>query len=192
MTLLDADTQKPRETYYAGGGGIGRGQGAVPTWRLPAIAAGGRAVDSTPATSRTTRARPTGRIVLDVPLSRAGEIVNAVREKGHVTATRRSRDDQVPEGSLSRARIEVTVSTGAIMAGEGGMWDTIKSGLRTSTGLLYALQFIIVGLCLIGPCIVSVWILARARTVGPRRKRAPAGASTTPPAEPPGPVPAAG
>ncbi len=148
-------------------------------------------MDSTPSTGRNDKGEPTGRIVLDVPLARAGEIVNAVRDKGRVTATRRSRDDRVPEGDLSRARIEVTMGTGSIMAGEGSLWDPIKSGLRTSaTGLLYALQFIIIGLCLIGPFLVGLWIIVRMFRWA-RRKPAQA-AAATPPAGPPGPAPAAG
>jgi hypothetical protein len=151
-----------------------------------AIAARGRAVDSTPSTTRNDKGEPTGRIVLDVPLARAGEIVNDVRGAGRVTATRRSRDDRDPEGDLSRARIEVTIGTGAIMAGEGSLWDPIKSGLRTSAvGLMYALQFLIIGLCLIGPFLVGLWVLVRMFRWARRKPAAK-------PTQPTGPVPAAG
>jgi len=84
----------------------------------------------------------------------------------------------------------VTIGTGAIMAGEGGLWDTIKSGLRTSgTGLLYALQFVIIGLCLIGPFLLGLWVIIRMFRWA---RRKPAKAEATGPTQPPGPVPAAG
>jgi len=189
VTMRDADTQPPRETYTLDSE-VSDVDKALADLEAAGIAAGGRAVDSTPSTGRNEKGEPTGHIVLDVPLARAGDIVNAVRDKGHVTATRRTRDDRVPEGDLSRARIDVTISTGAIMAGEGSVWDPIKSGLRTSaTGLLLALQYIIVGLCLIGPIVVALWIIYKII----RWARKPEKAEVTePPAQPPGPVPAAG
>jgi glycine cleavage system regulatory protein len=188
VTLRDADTQPPRETYTleAEAPDVDR---ALADLEAAGVAAGGRAVDSTPSTTRNDKGEPIGRIVMDVPLARAGEIVNAVREKGPVTATRRLRDDRVPQGELSRARIEVTIGTGAIMAGEGGLWDTIKSGLRTSaTGLLYALQFLIIGLCLIGPFLIGLWVMVRMFRWA-RRKPAKPQSPGTPPQ---GPAPAAG
>jgi hypothetical protein len=189
VTMRDADTQPPRETTTLEAEVPDVDQ-ALSDLLAAGIAAGGRAVDSTPSTNLNDKGEPTGKIVLDVPLARAGDIVNAVREKGHVTATRRSRDDRVPEGDLSRARIEVTIGTGAIMAGEGGIGDSIKSGLRTSAiGLKYALQYVIVGLCLVVPCILGIWVIVRLARLA-RGKPAKAESSSPPP--PPGPVPAAG
>ena len=62
-------------------------------------------------------------------------------------------NQQVPEGALARAQIDVTLGNGeGIVAGDQGLWATIRNGLSTSVaGLLWSLQLIVIGLFLVGP-----------------------------------------
>jgi hypothetical protein len=99
VVLKDADQQPARQqfTLAAETADVEKAVGDV---EAAAVAAGGRRLDST----RTSdRGEDVARVVVDVPLARAGDVVNAVRSQGRVTVTQTSRNDAVPEGALSRA-----------------------------------------------------------------------------------------
>ena len=71
--------------------------------------------------------------------------------------------EEAPEGSLARARIDVTLANGdRIVAGDSGLWATVRRGLSTSVaGLLWSLRFIVIGLCFVLPWWIAIWMIAK-------------------------------
>src|SRR5262249_3840976 len=100
-----------------------------------------------------------GRLVVEVPVDKADALVDLAKQQGKVRVAESSRNAQVPEGPLARARLNVTIGTGeSIVAAERGLWASIRDGLSTSVrGLLLSLQVIIIGLCLIAPWALILW-----------------------------------
>ena len=94
--------------------------------------------------------------------------------------TQVNRKDGVPEGNLSRARVELTLgNTGAIMHGEESLTESLRHGLYVSVkGLAWTLQLIVIGLCLIVPWALLLWVGWR---VLRRSKSKPATDPTAPP-----------
>jgi hypothetical protein len=124
-----------------------------------------------------------------VPLSRAGEVVNAVRGQGKVTMAQSTRNEGVPEGTLSRARVEITLGSPGIIDTRSGFWDTIRSGLSTSVeGLLWSLQFVIVGLFLVAPWALVLWLVWRLIVRSRRGVKTTPTTPGNPLSPPPGPV----
>jgi hypothetical protein len=86
------------------------------------------------------------------------------------------------DGSLARARVDMTYTTSAAIVGaDQGVWASIRNGLATSMkGLMVSLQLIIVGLCFVGPwvlVIVLIWkFLRRRKRQTPESPAAPVGA----------------
>jgi hypothetical protein len=74
-----------------------------------------------------------------------------------------SRDAQAPSGPLAHAQIFAEfVTTDALVDDQSGPWARIRQGLGTSVnGLLWSLQWVVVGLCLIGPWAIIGWGIAR-------------------------------
>jgi hypothetical protein len=190
VTLRDAERQPPRETYTIAVE-VQDVDKAARNLEAAAMASGGRRVD---ATESADKGKHVARIVLDVPLAAAGQVLDTARGYGNVTMSQRTRNDGIPEGALSRAKIEVTLGTpDTIVRGEEGLGTSIREGLGTSIrGLLWTLQFIIIGLCLVLPWVLLVWLawtlIRRARgrrsattTITPGGPAAP-----PPPAPPPG------
>jgi hypothetical protein len=179
VTIRDADQQPPRETATMAVE-VPDVEKSVGDLLASAAAAGGRAVDST---ESRDNGRDVARLVLDVPLAREGELINKVKDQGKVTLVQKNRTEGAVEGMLSRARLEVTLGTsGTIMRGEEGLWDSIRHGLYVSgKGLLWTLQLIVVGLCLVGPWVLLLWIVWRFVR---RNMKRPAMTSPTAPAAP--------
>jgi hypothetical protein len=187
VKLRDAERQPPRETYTIAVE-VQDVDKAARNLEAAAMASGGRRVDST---ESSDKGKHVARVVLDVPLASAGQVLDTARGYGNVTMSQRSRNEGIPEGSLSRARVEVTLGTpDTIVRGEEGLGTSIREGLATSIrGLLWTLQFIIIGLCLVLPWALLVWagwaLIRRARA---RRSTTP----TTPPSGPAAPPPPPG
>jgi hypothetical protein len=70
-----------------------------------------------------------------------------------------SKNASVPAGALARARVELTlVSPDAIVEEGRGVWSTLRNGLSTSAaGLMWSLQLIVIGLCLVAPWALLIW-----------------------------------
>jgi hypothetical protein len=100
------------------------------------------------------------RIILDVPLDKSADLLNQVRSAGTVRGIDASRDPQAPTGPLAHGQIFVEFRTAeAIVADQTGPWASVRQGLSTSiTGLLWSLEWVVVGLCLIGPWLLVGWV----------------------------------
>jgi hypothetical protein len=100
------------------------------------------------------------RVSLDVPLTSGPDLVRQLRSMGTVRGIDSNRNPQAAAGTLAHAVVQVEfVTADAIVADTGGPWASVKHGLATSvTGLMWSLQWIVVGLCLIVPWAVIAWV----------------------------------
>ncbi len=126
-----------------------------------AAAAGGRVL--TADVRRSPAGPASAKVVLDVPLSRAGEAVRDLRQLGTVRGVDAARDAAAPAGPLAHAHVEVDLATAdALVADQSGPWANVRHGLSVGlTGLLWSLQLIVVGLCLLVPWAVVGYVTRR-------------------------------
>jgi autotransporter-associated beta strand protein len=165
LTLTPAEKLPPRETTGMTVE-LRDVDGGLAKLQLAAQQAGGRIVDSN--LSREINGQASGKLAVDVPAGQANAVIDQARQLGSVRAVRASQNPQVPGGSLSRARIEVTLVTPDTLVEPGtGVWATIRNGLATSvTGLLWSLRLIVIGLCFVLPWVLILaigWRLVRRR-----------------------------
>ena len=156
VNLAGADRVPPRETVTLGVQ-TRDVEGGVSKVISLATSNGGRVIDSTLA--REGDGRSAARVIVEVPLAKSTQVVDQVKSLGDVRTERSAKNAQVPEGSLSRARLEVTLaSPRAIVAGDEGLWSSIRKGLGTSfAGLMWSLQILVVGLCFVVPWVLLLW-----------------------------------
>jgi hypothetical protein len=97
--------------------------------------------------------------VIDVPLDQAAVVVDRVKHEGEVRVVQSTKNPQASEGKLAKARLDITIgSPEAIVSGDRGLWSTVRAGLTTSvTVLLWSLQLIVTGVCLIAPFAAIIW-----------------------------------
>ena len=136
-----------------------------------ATGAGGRVIQSN--LSQERGGQTIGKLVVDVPLAKSVELITRAKGQGSVRMVQSTKDAQVPDGSLARARVDMTFATSeGLVASDQGVWASIRRGLAASmTGLMWSLQLIIIGLCFVGPWVLLIllgWKLLR------RKKAAPA------------------
>ncbi len=133
----------------------------------------GRIVESHLAHERSGRV--TAKVVFDVPLASASDLVEKFKASGTVRAQQSTRNTQVPDGKLAIARLHVTLSNAElIVPGDGGLWAQIRTGLATSfTAISWSITVVIVGLCFVLPWAIVLYAVYRviARI---RRKASPA------------------
>jgi hypothetical protein len=122
-----------------------------------ATSAGGRVVDSS--LSKETSGQTVARVVLDLPIAQADGVIDQIKSAGTVRAEREASNAQVPQGTLARARVELTLATpDAMVAADQGLWGSIREGLRTSVaGLLWSLRILVIGLCFVVPWVLIIW-----------------------------------
>jgi hypothetical protein len=160
LTLTDADRLPPRETTTLGmeSHDVEKAKESIESL---ARGMGGRVVDST--LSRETNGRVMAKVTADVPLAKAMEMLSKTRDQGKVQFRRDARDENVPAGALSRYRVEVTLANEDLIVESGqGLGSRIREGLRTSAaGLLWSVQLIVVGLFLVAPWVLIVWLVWR-------------------------------
>jgi glycine cleavage system regulatory protein len=103
--------------------------------------------------------RSVARLGIDVPLGKVEQLLDVARKLGRVRVSESSENPQVPEGPLARARINLVLGSGeTIIPAQGGFWSSIREGLSTSVkGLMWSLELIVIGLCLVGPWVGLVW-----------------------------------
>jgi hypothetical protein len=156
VNLAGADRVPPREMVTLGVQARDV-EGAVAKVTSLATTNGGRVLDSTLA--REGDGRSAARVIIEVPLAKSAQVVDQVKSLGDVRTERSAKNAQVPEGSLSRARLEVTLaSPQAIVAGDDGLWSSVRKGLGTSfAGLMWSLQILVVGLCFVVPWVLLLW-----------------------------------
>ncbi|MDP9175211.1 MAG: DUF4349 domain-containing protein [Planctomycetota bacterium] len=121
-----------------------------------AIAAGGRVLDQNIAKSD----RYVAHVVIDVPIKSAGEFINRARAMGDVKNIEQNKNNDVPDADFVHARIDLTLTgQSQIVDSDTGLWTSFKAGLHTSiTGLLYSLEMIVIGLCLLTPWAAVLWV----------------------------------
>lgn len=146
-------------------------QRAVDDVANAAASAGGRRIGSGEM-SQDRAGHVTARVVVDVPLDKAAQILDELDRSGYRRSKQVAFDSAVPDGPLARARIDATFSNSAAsLGGEESTWDAIRHGLAISgTGLRWSLQYLIVGLCFVAPWVAAIWAiwrLARRRTPTP-------------------------
>lgn len=141
-----------------------------------AVSAGGRRIGSGEMT-QDKAGHVTSQIVVEVPLNKAGPILDELERSGSRRSKQVSFDSTVPEGPLSRARIDATFSNSAAsLGGEETTWDAIRNGLSVSgRGLRWSLQMLVVGFCFVAPWIFVLWLIWKViRRSRPRPAPAPA------------------
>jgi anti-sigma factor RsiW len=123
-----------------------------------AVSAGGRRIGDGDV-SQDRSGHVTARVIVDVPLDKAPAILDQLDRAGHRRSKQVSFDNSVPEGPLTRARIDVTFSNSAAsLGGEESTWDAIRHGLETSAlGLRWSLQMLVIGLCFVAPWAILIW-----------------------------------
>ena len=180
VSLIDADRLPPRETTTMGleVPDVERSKGAL---EATAVAAGGT-VTSTVSRERSGNVLAT--LTIHVPLGKEAEVLKAARDQGKVLVIREESDPTVPAGALTRARVNVMLaSVESIVAGDDSLWASVKRGLNFSArGLLWSLQWVIVGLCFVLPWALIVWAVARVvRRSRSRRETVTAAPPSNPP-----------
>jgi hypothetical protein len=170
VTINDADNLPARERTTMGVETADVTQSANDL-ELTAVALGGRKVTSDWA--QDPGGQSIARLVLDVPLSKSGELLKKARDQGKVLSIQHEQAPTAPDGAVGRARLTVTFATAdPILARDQGLGSSIRSGLATSAQwLLASVTWIVVGLCLVLPWAIVLWIAWK--IVRSRRKRAP-------------------
>ncbi|HVT89101.1 MAG TPA: DUF4349 domain-containing protein [Tepidisphaeraceae bacterium] len=130
---------------------------AMQNLNAAASSAGGRTIESS--LSQEAGGASIARLIIEVPLDKLDQVVTTAKQQGTLRSAEASKDSQVPDGPLARARVNLTIATGdTIVPQQGGLWDTIRNGLSTSVkGLLWSLQLMVIGLCLIAPWGLMIW-----------------------------------
>jgi hypothetical protein len=120
-------------------------------------AAGGRIIDTEQSKDNSGQIR--SHIVADVPLSKAGEVRGQIRALGTDRINESSTNHQAPEGEVARAQFDVTLANADLIVGrDEGLGAAVKSALSTSVrGLLWSLQFIVIGLLMVLPWVLMIW-----------------------------------
>jgi len=156
LSITSADHLAPRETTRLQVETTDVDKSAADA-QAAAVSAGGRVLE---ASVTKDHGKGLARVILDLPLDKAGEVLQQVRGEGTVRGIDASRDPQAPAGALAHAQIFVEFTTGeAIVADQTGPWASVRQGLSTSiTGLLWSLQWVIVGVCLIVPWVGIGWV----------------------------------
>ncbi|MEO6436567.1 MAG: DUF4349 domain-containing protein, partial [Tepidisphaeraceae bacterium] len=156
LTVVPADQLPPRETT-AMAVEIRDVEAAMADLQATAQTAGGRTVESNLSKDRDGRSQ--AKVVVEVPLDQAAEVVRHAKDLGTVRAIDADKNLKVPAGALSRARIEVIFGNAdAIVAPAHGLWASIRSGFATSlAGLAWSVQLIVIGLCFVLPWALILW-----------------------------------
>jgi glycine cleavage system regulatory protein len=122
---------------------------------------GGRVLDRQ--VTRPTGGGQSARLALDVPRDKADGVLASLRAAGDVSALSTHTNAQAPEGPLARARFDVTFAEPAGLGpADAGVWASIRSGITTSLrGLAWSLQLIVIGVCLVLPWALLLWLGTR-------------------------------
>ena len=157
ITLIAADRLAPRETttMWLEVGDVEKTLGDVIG---TSDTAGGRTVERQ--MTKEKGGKVTAHVTIDVPLSGAAVTADRLRSLGIVRVVESSKNPQVPDGPLARARFEVTAGGAQpIISAEDGVGARLSQGLRTSlNGLTFSLMLLVIGVCLVGPFALAIWV----------------------------------
>jgi glycine cleavage system regulatory protein len=165
VSFVDADQIPPRETTSLGIETSDPDK-AVADVQTLAQSLGGRVLQSNLTQERG--GQTIGKLIVDVPLAKSVELITRAKTAGTVRLVQSQKNAAATDGSLARARVDMTYTTSAAIVGaDQGVWASIRNGLTTSMkGLMVSLQLIIVGLCFVGPwvlVIALIWKFLRRR-----------------------------
>lgn len=161
LTLRGGDSLPPRQ-MIASRYEVSDVERAVDDLVNAATGAGGRRVGN--GEMSTDRAgHTTAQVVVDVPLSKVGSILDQLERSGYRRSKQVSYDNTVPDGPLTRARIDATFSNSAAsLGGEESTWDSIRHGLAVSgKGLRWSLSMLVIGLLFVAPWALALWFVWR-------------------------------
>jgi hypothetical protein len=178
VAIHDVDNLPPRETTTLGieTNDVTKAAADVES---TAVLLGGRKVESKWA--QQPGGQTVARVVIDVPLARTPELIEKARAQGRVLTVQRDQNPSAPDGAFARARLSLTLATtDPILQQDQSLSASIRSGLATSVQwLLQSVTWIVIGLCLVGPWAIVLWLVWK---VVKRRRRERA--EDTPPAAP--------
>lgn len=159
LSLLSADRLPPRQTTTERIE-VQDVERASDDLANAAAAAGGRRIGNGEM-SQDKAGHVTSQVVVEVPLNKAGPILDELERSGSRRSKLVSFDATIPEGPLARARIDATFSNSAAsLGGEETTWDAIRNGLSVSgRGLRWSLQMLVVGFCFVAPWIFVLWLI---------------------------------
>jgi hypothetical protein len=166
LRLINADDLKPRETTTARveAHDVEKASSDISE---AATGAGGRVVERR--LNKEQGGSLEAHLVVDVPLAGAGAVLDRIRACGAVREMTSNKNLQVPDGTLSRAEFEVFLSnTQLLVAPEDSVSARFHDALQTSVkGLLLVLQYLVIGVLLVGPVLLILWgawrLIRRAR-----------------------------
>ena len=92
-----------------------------------ASGAGGRTIESN--LSQDQCGKQVARLVVEVPLSKADQLIDEGPKDGKVRMAKSSKNTQVPEGPLAAARLNLTIGSGEAIVPE-----STGSGIRSESG----------------------------------------------------------
>lgn len=118
---------------------------------------GARLTDTTNSVAASGSARAT--LIIDMPAGKLDEMVRQIEGNTKVRSRSTNLNSQIPDGPAARARIALELATpDTIVSADSGFWKTVRQGLSTSfAGLMWSLQLIIIGVCLVAPWLVLIW-----------------------------------
>jgi hypothetical protein len=122
--------------------------------------AGGRRIGNGEV-SQDRAGHETAQVVVEVPMDKAPAILDQLERAGRRRGKQVAFDNSIPEGPLSRMRIDVTFSNSAAsLGGEESTWDALRHGLETSAmGLRWSMQMLVIGLCFVAPWVLVIWAI---------------------------------
>jgi hypothetical protein len=156
LRLINADELMPRETTDARIEAADVEQAASDI-AAAAQGAGGRTVERR--LSKEQGGALEVRMVVEVPLAGAANVLDRLRAAGTVREMTSAKNLQVPDGSLARAQFAITLGNSQLMVTpEGSISARFHDALQTSVkGLLFVLQYLVVGVLLVGPIALVIW-----------------------------------
>ncbi len=102
-------------------------------------------------------------LAFDVPLTAKDDVLQKIKGVGAVRMSQPTQNLQAPDTKLALAQINVRLTTeGPIVASDDGLWPRIRSSLATSFMLLsYSLGAVILGVSVILPWVVILWLAVK-------------------------------
>jgi uncharacterized membrane protein YgcG len=170
LTIEDLDAIPPRQTT-----GISLScsdpEKGMTDLLAAALAAGGRIVDQ----NLTQNDQFVAHVVMDVPLKSGADMIERARALGTLRNIEQTKNAAVPDADFVHARVDISlIGAGSLVGQDAGIWASFKGGVATSIkGLLYSLELIVIGLCLLLPWVAILWggwkgfRLFRSRRVSP-------------------------
>ncbi len=174
LTIIDADKLPARETVRLAVE-VAEVDRAATSVRDAVAAAGGRILDARKAADSSGRV--SSQIRLDVPLAQADQLAGQIRNLGQARVSETAQDPEAPDGQVARAEFNVTLANAELLVGrDEGLMASVRNALSTSIrGLLWSLQFLVIGVLMVGPWALVIWGAWRLY----RRNRAKSAAAAT-------------